>query len=79
MYYVTASDSFFSGWGKAQDKVNKIVVEVETYQEAVKVYNKLKARHEMKYVNIASNRPRYSNEKFYVSVYDLNNNKVWLS
>ena len=79
MFYVTASDAFFSGWGMAHEKVNKIVVEVETYEDATKVFKKLKARHEMKYVKIASKRPSYSNEKYYVSEYDLTNNRVWLN
>lgn len=78
MFYVTASDAFFSGWGMANDKVNKIVVEVETYEDATKVYNKLQQRHEMKYVRIARQRPAYDEEKYYVSVYDLESNRVWL-
>ncbi|WP_341323408.1 hypothetical protein NSQ62_08010 [Solibacillus sp. FSL H8-0523] len=79
MFYVTASDAFFSGWGLAHEKTNKIVVEVETFEEATRVHSKLKARHEMKYVKIATKRPTYPHDKYYVSVYDLSNNRVWLS
>lgn len=78
MYFVTATDKFLSGWGKADNKINKIVVEVDNYQDAQKAYDKLMKRNDMKYVNISSSMPYYSSHKYYVSMYDLNNNYDWI-
>jgi len=66
-YYVTATDSFLSGWGKSKDKINKIVVECYSYEVARKVYDKLKDRADMKYVNICNTKPYYSKDRYYVS------------
>lgn len=59
MYYVTMTDNFLSGWGMAQNKKNKFIVECETYQQAETIERNAKKRNEMKYVNICSSRPRY--------------------
>ena len=32
-YYVTATDIFLSGWGKAKDKINKVVIECDFKEE----------------------------------------------
>ena len=34
MYYVTMTDKFMSGWGRAEGKINKFVVECETREKA---------------------------------------------
>jgi hypothetical protein len=59
MYYVTMTDKFMSGWGMAQNKTNKFIVECETYQEAETIERNAKKRNEMKYINICSKKPRY--------------------
>lgn len=33
-YYVTMTDNFMSGWGKAQNKISKYIVECDSYQQA---------------------------------------------
>jgi len=37
MYYVTMTDKFMSGWGQAHGKINKMVVECDTYEEAAQI------------------------------------------
>ena len=63
-YYVTATDSFLSGWGMAKDKINKIVLECDSMSQAQTVLKNLKKRNEMKYVNICKNKPNYNRSRY---------------
>lgn len=67
MVYVTMTDKFMSGWGKAEGKINKFVVECKDYQQASKVLSNARQRPEMKYVNVAYSEPRYSTNKYITS------------
>ena len=64
-YYVTMTDSFLSGWGLADKKINKLVFECDNMSEAFIVEQNAKNRTDMIYVNIASNKPYYNKEKYY--------------
>ena len=59
MFYVTMTDKFMSGWGHAQNKTNKLIVECNTIDEAEQIERAALRRNEMKYVNICTRRPRY--------------------
>ena len=59
MYYVTMTDKFMSGWGMAQGKTNKCIIECETLQQAETIERNAQKRSEMKYINICSKKPRY--------------------
>jgi hypothetical protein len=48
-----------SGWGDAQGKINKFIIECETLQQAETIEKNAKKRSEMKYINICSKKPRY--------------------
>jgi hypothetical protein len=63
-YYVSMTDKFLSGWGQAENKISKYVIECDTYNEAQIVYNNALNRSEMKHINICMNKPRY-NSKYY--------------
>lgn len=65
--YVTMTDRFMSGWGKANERINKLVLECETWQEAEIVESNANKRDEMKYVNILTKKPYYSPSRYYVS------------
>ncbi len=67
-YWVSMTDKFMSGWGRAEGQINKLVIECDTYDEAEKVYNNVIKRSEMKYVNICMNKPRY-NSNYYLTSY----------
>jgi len=60
MFYVTMTDKFMSGWGDARGRVNKLVVECETYSDAALIARNAKRRSEMRRVNIRLTRPYYS-------------------
>lgn len=76
-YYVTMTDSFLSGWGMAKDKINKLVIECDSLQEAEIVADNARRRSDMKYVNICANKPRYSSSKYHVSWHDKSSYDKW--
>lgn len=67
MYYVTMTDSFMSGWGKAEGRINKFVVVCDSYSQAEEIAQKAGRRHEMKYVNISKRKPYYSSNRYLTS------------
>lgn len=77
MYYVTMTDKFMSGWGPAKDKINKLVFECETYEEAEIVESKAQDRSEMKNININSRKPSYSADRYYTSWKNKEDAAAW--
>jgi hypothetical protein len=59
IFYVTMTDKFMSGWGAANGKINKMIVECDTIEQAEQIERAARRRSEMKYVNICARRPRY--------------------
>jgi hypothetical protein len=57
--YVTMTDRFMSGWGLAQGKTNKLIIECDTAEQVHTIYRNANNRSEMKYVNICNKKPRY--------------------
>ena len=66
-HYVTMTDKFLSGWGHAEDKINKLVISCDTYDEAITVANNAERRDEMIYVNIRDSKPYYNQDRYFVS------------
>jgi len=71
------TDRFMSGWGMAKGKINKLVIECETYDEAITVHNNAVRRQEMKYININTNKPHYNENIYYVSMHDKTDYTNW--
>lgn len=67
MYYVTMTDSFMSGWGKAEGRINKFVVVCDNYSQAEEIEQKAGRRHEMKYVRISMRKPCYNSARYLTS------------
>jgi hypothetical protein len=59
MYYVTMTDRFMSGWGDARGKINKLVIECDTYAQAGQIERAARQRSEMRRINIRATRPYY--------------------
>jgi hypothetical protein len=76
-YYVSMTDRFMSGWGMAQGKINKLIIECDTYAEANIVYENALQRSEMKYVAIGTRKPYYSPNRYYVSHHDKTDYYSW--
>ena len=64
MYFVTMTDKFMSGWGLAEGKINKMIVQCDTLAQADRIQRNAKRRGEMRRVNICVNKPRYGNHVF---------------
>jgi len=58
-FYVTMTDKFMSGWGMAEGKKNKLIIECETIEQAEQIERAARYRDEMTYVNIRISKPRY--------------------
>lgn len=65
-YYVTMNDTFMSGWGRAENKINKLIFECDSYKEAEIVADNARYRGDMKYININHSKPRYSGTRYLV-------------
>jgi len=76
-YYVTMTDKFMSGWGMAQNKINKLVIECDTQMEALTVFDNAKTRSEMKYVHISYTKPRYNKNNYIVSEHNKTDYPNW--
>lgn len=78
MYFVTMTDKFMSGWGKAEGRISKFVVECETYEQAKTIEQNAKKRDEMKYVNITTKKPYYNVKKYITTTKQYNNlGRIW--
>lgn len=71
-YYVKCTDKFLSGMGAANGKINKILVECSTWENAHLVMKKLKERSEMKYITVTTKKPYLPTKTYYVSNIDEN-------
>lgn len=58
-YYVTMTDRFMSGWGRAANAINKLIIECDTYEQAEQIERHAIDRDEMNYVNIRTTKPYY--------------------
>lgn len=58
-YYVTMTDKFMSCWGCARGKINKLVIECATYDQAAQIERAAKTRSEMRRVGIRTSKPYY--------------------
>ena len=77
MYYVTMTDKFLSGWGGAQGRTSKFVIECTTYDEAKIVAENAQGRGEMKRINIVTKKPYYSPKNYHVSIGDKSSCSRW--
>lgn len=68
MLYVTMTDKFLSGWGLAEGKTSKFVIECETYAQAQEVAASAKKDKYLTRVNICSNRPKYPSSRYHTSI-----------
>lgn len=62
MYYVTMTDKFMSGWGMAKDKINIMIVECDTLEQAEQIESAAHDRSEMFNINIHTDRPEFDSD-----------------
>lgn len=76
-YYITMTDSFMSGWGRANNKINKLVFECDTLEQAQIVEQNARHRKEMKYINFANKKPNYPNCTHLISYKTIEDYPNW--
>lgn len=70
-YFVTMTDTMLSGWGEAENKTAKRVILCKSWREAqiiVSGLNNCKDRNGMRYINISYKFPKYSENRYTVSI-----------
>ena len=67
-FYVSMTDTFMSGWGRAKDKTNKLIFICESIEEAEIVKDNAENRTDQKYINICMKKPYYNSERYYVQI-----------
>lgn len=67
-FYVSMTDKFMSGWGMAQGKINKLVIECDSADQAFTIIRNAKKRPEMRYINLCDKKPRYPTHSHLVSL-----------
>lgn len=77
MYYVTMNDKVLSGWGKAQGKINKLVLECQTREEVDVVMENARNRGDMTYINWRTNKPYYNSRRYLVSFHNKEDYSNW--
>jgi hypothetical protein len=75
--YVTMTDKFMSGWGMADGKINKLIFECDSIQEAHIVADNAENRDDMKYINVTYNKPYYAPGRYYAQTKTKEEYKAW--
>ena len=68
-WYVTMTDKSMSGWGKARNKTNKVVIGCSTLKQANEIERHAKKASEMIYVNVTNRKPYYDKKRYIISYY----------
>ena len=66
MYYVVMTDTFMSGWGRADGKKNKLIFVCDTMDEAEIVKANAEARGDMIGIRIRTTAPHYDENTNFV-------------
>jgi len=64
--WVSMTDRFMSGWGRAEGKTNKLVVSCNSHEEAVTVSENAKNRGDMDKIKILEERPEYPDDEYHI-------------
>ncbi len=75
--YVTMTDTFMSGWGMAESKINKLILVCDTYDQARLVVQNAMDRSDQKYINIRTTKPYYSPKNYYAQVKTIKDMPNW--
>lgn len=64
-YYVCSTDTFMSGWGKAEGLINRLIFPCRDYDEALVVAQNATDRRDQKQVRINSQKPNVYKKKYW--------------
>lgn len=66
--WVTMTDKFMSGWGEAEGRISKYVIECESWEDAERAELAALKRPEMKYVNVVRKKPYYTPKRYHTQI-----------
>ncbi|MCQ2348937.1 MAG: hypothetical protein MJZ98_00485 [Paludibacteraceae bacterium] len=66
--YVSMTDKFMSGWGRAEGKISKFVVECSSWAQADEIEFVASHRPDMVRVKVSHIKPNYSSSRYHVSL-----------
>ena len=76
--YVTATDTFMSGWGGASGKKSKVVVVCDDWEQVDRVRSNMESKSkEMKYINVYREKPHFSPSRFHTMFYKASECSLW--
>ena len=76
-YYVTCTDKFMSGWGRAEGRINRLILPCESHGEARIVEANARGRGDQKNVRICTKKPRLRSSGYLYQVVDRDKAKPW--
>lgn len=76
-FYVVTTDTFMSGWGKAEGKTNKLILPCESYEQAEIVEKNAKARQDQTNVSIRKTMPKFDEGKVFAQVKTIKDYPSW--
>jgi hypothetical protein len=76
-YFVSMTDRFMSGWGRAEGKVNKLIFECDSYKEASIVAENGRMQGDMSHINIDINKPHYDIADYLAQDKTRDGSKSW--
>tara|TARA_R110002012_G_scaffold170775_2_gene335356 strand:+ start:3574 stop:3867 length:294 start_codon:yes stop_codon:yes gene_type:complete len=75
-FYITLTDTFMSGWGKARNLTNRLILPCASLDEAARVEQYAKSRKDTKNVRFCTTKPQIGIGQ-YAQVMDPNNATAW--
>ncbi|OME54010.1 hypothetical protein BSK59_15630 [Paenibacillus odorifer] len=75
--FVTMTDKHMSGWGMADGKINKLIFECDSWEEAEIVEQNAINQGSMKYINTSRKKPYYSPSRYYVQTKTKEDYESW--
>ena len=76
--YVCMTDKFMSGWGRAENKIAKYIIECDNWAQAEQIEAVAHKKPELKYINININKPYYNPARYTVTVEHYNDlGTIW--
>ena len=77
-YYVTMTDKVMSGWGHANNRINKLIFLCDDMDQAMIVeQNAINRGGDMKYINICANKPYYNKTRYYAQIKTISDYPHW--
>lgn len=76
--YVTMTDTFLTGWGKARGRIAKYVMGANTLEEAQIIIQNAEDRGDQKNIRLRQTRPTYPILTHRIGFMDRESAKAWL-